>query len=172
MAYIDSQNKFANAASIAAAAGTAVIGDNFDTSATVPASGAVVAGAGQGRNMGVGEPLFGHILVTTALVQASTDGTVIFQLVSAATTTLTSSPRVHWASETYTDGASPSGGADLLAIGNLIEFIVPPDDKTWLRYIGFLCVTGVQTSSAGAVTIWIDHSKAGKPFIYANGLSY
>lgn len=174
---IDTQNTFCRATSYAAAAGTAVVGDNFDTATIGTLSvgaptGAVVAGAGQARNLGVGEELYGHILVTTACTQASTDGTVIIQFVSAATSTLTSSPRIHWQSETFTDGASASGGADLNTVGNLIEFFIPPDDKTWLRYVGFLFVIATQTVSAGAVTMWMDHAKAAKPFIYANGLSY
>jgi hypothetical protein len=169
MAYISGQEVFSQAQTLVLAFGSTYACTNqLDTSATVPTSGAVVAGAGQARNLGVGEAYFGHLLFPTGVTQAG--GTLIIRLVSSAVAALTT-PTIHWDSGTFTAGVH-TDGTSIANAASLIDFTIPADDKTWLRWVGFTYVVGTANITAGSVTAWIDHSKAGKPFIYANGLSY
>lgn len=174
MAIIDSQLLFSQSQSVVGAASTTgtLINSTNVYRQTVANSGAIVApGSNQARALGTGEPLFGHILCMTAIVEGGTTGVFQIRLVSSAAAALTT-PTVHWISESLTDGVGSS--ADFTVVGNRIDFIVPPGG-TWLEYVGFQYVTtGTATThdiSAGAVTTWIDRGVQSNPQ-YASGLNW
>ena len=169
MAIIDSQLVFAQSQSLIATAPATTNSTNIFDSTPGNASTAVVAGGNQNRQWGVGEQLYLHILCTTAIVQASTNGTLNISLVSSAATNL-GTPTVHWLSQTFTDGVSAN--YDFTVVGARIDIPVP-QFGTYLRYLGFQYSVATQDTSAGAVTIWIDRAQSSPPpGFYASGLNW
>src|SRR3546814_10781320 len=76
---MDERNEFANATSVAALAGTALIGDVIDLQGLGPAS----AGVGNPGDIGNGQPLYLVVTVDTGIVAAGA-GTISFTLASDA----------------------------------------------------------------------------------------
>lgn len=142
----DANAMLLNNVSIAAAAGTAAAGSIYDTAAQSPSAVSSIFDS---------EDLFLVIRVRVAIIGA-TSGTVQFQLVSAATTTITSSPNVHWASHLFVTGTTGTGPT---AIGAVLACLQVPRganvNPAYLRYIGILVVTAGQTTTAGSVDAFL-----------------
>jgi len=138
---LDELLEFADATSVAAAAGTALIGDVIDLQ--------------EARDIGNGEPMYLVIQVDTAIITASAAGTVKFQLASDASAAIATNgtATVHYDTGTIATGAA---GAGLTAAGATIAAIaLPMEGNVYERYLGILCVTATTTTTAGAINAFL-----------------
>lgn len=144
---MDDYLEFADATSVAAAAGTALIGDVVD-------SGPVA------RDLGNGEDIWLVISVATSIIAASA-GTVKFQLVSDAQAAIATdgSATVHYDSGTFVSDilantAMPAGKT-------LVAIALPREGKVYERYLGILCITATATTTAGAIDAFLTKDPKG-----------
>lgn len=145
----DKLSTFAAAVSVAAAAGTAIIGDVYDTAGRAPTA---VSGIFDS------EDLFLVIRPTTSIITGGGAGTVTFQFVSSASSTITSSPNVHYATRALVTGATAAVGTGLAANDVTACLQIPRGSGVvpiYLRFIGILCVTATTTTTAGAINAFL-----------------
>lgn len=138
---LDSLLEFADATSVAASAGTALIGDVIDLQ--------------EARDIGNGEPIYLVIQCDTAIITGGAAGTVEFQLASDAAAAIATdgSATVHYDTGTIVTGAAGSG---LTAAGAAIAAIaLPMEGNAYERYLGVLCVTATTTTTAGAINAFL-----------------
>lgn len=135
---LDERTEFADAVSVAAAAGTALIGD--------------VINLGDARDIGNGEPVYLMVQVDTEIITGGVAGTVEFQLVSDAQAAIATdgSATVHATSGSFATGAA-STNPDLAAGSTLLHIALPIEGVAYEQYLGILCVTGTTTTTAGAI---------------------
>lgn len=154
---LDERNEFADAVSVAAVAGTALIGDVIDLGTI-------------GRDIGVAEHLFFALSVDTDIVTGGVAGTVKFQLVSDAQAAIATdgSATVHWDSGTFATGAAATG--KLVAASLLAHLALPMEGNTYERYLGVLCVTGTTATTAGAISAYLTPDKHSMKY-YAEGVN-
>lgn len=137
MAVIDSTAEFANAVSIAAAAGTINVGNVMDLTLA--------------RNIGRGQPIYCFVSVDTSIVAAGA-GTLQFRLVEdTAAPPSTSAPASILAlSPVFATAASTP--AIQVAGKTLWVFAIPEEvGQGSARYLGLQAIIGAQTISAGKV---------------------
>lgn len=144
---IDSRLEFADAVSVAAAAGTALIGSQVDTGAVQ-------------RDIGSGEDLYLVINVDTAIITGGVAGTVQFALCSDDTASIATNGTAsyHWTSKAFATGAtavSPLRAGDTIAAVEL-----PMEGQAYERYLGILCVTGTTTTTAGKINAFLTKEPA------------
>lgn len=138
---LDERNEFADAASVAAAAGTALIGDVIDLGTD-----------------GVNdvEGMYAVITVDTEIITGGTAGTVQFFLVSDSLATLgggsVASCTLHANTASLATGAAASNAA--LAAGKTLMQIALPKGQ-YERYLGILCTTGTTTTTAGKINAFL-----------------
>lgn len=144
---MDSRNEFADAVSVAAAAGTALIGNVIDLGATH-------------RDIGNGKTVYLILTVDTEIITAGSAGTVKFQLASDSTADLATSPTIHYDSGTFATGAAASN-ALLLAGKTLAVIALPLEGKVYERYLGILAVTATTTTTAGKINAFLTLDPAG-----------
>jgi hypothetical protein len=144
---MDDYLEFADAVSVAAAAGTALIGDVVDLG-VVP------------RDIGNGEDTYLVISVATAIIAASA-GTVRFLLVSDAQTAIAvdGSATVHYDSGTFASNVLAS--TEMPAGRTLVTVALPREGKVYERYLGVLCIIASQTITAGAIDAFITKDPRG-----------
>jgi hypothetical protein len=138
---LDSLLEFADATSVAAAAGTALIGDVIDLQ--------------EARDIGNGEPIYLVIQCDTSIITGGAAGTVKFQLASDAAAAIATdgSATVHYDTGTIVTGAAGSG---LTAAGATIAAVaLPMEGNAYERYLGILCVTATTTTTAGAINAFL-----------------
>jgi len=143
---LDTFNEFASAESVAAAAGTALIGDVIDLGAT-------------SLDIGTGEPLYVVIRPTTEIITGGAAGTIQFKLASDAQAAIATdgSATVHVASDAYvTDGTDANDAQLKVNAANPILAVRLPSG-TYERYLGILCTIGTTTVTAGAVDAFLTH---------------
>lgn len=134
--------EFADAVTVAAAAGTALIGDVVDLG--LP-----------GRDIGNGDEIYFVVSVDTAIITAGSAGTVKFQLVSDAQAAIATdgSATVHYDSGTFATGAIaatfPTTGKTLIAVA------LPREGPAYERYLGVLCITATTTTTAGKINAFL-----------------
>lgn len=140
---MDERNEFADAVSVAAAAGTILVGDVID-------SGEVV------RNLGSGQPVYLNITVDTEIITGGVAGTIEFQLVSDAAAAIATdgSATVHYSSGELATGAA-GANADSLNAGATIVSVPLPAQDTYERYLGILAMIGTTTTTAGAINAFL-----------------
>lgn len=141
MAIIDKRLEFADGESVAASAGTALIGDQIDLSVV--------------RDVGVGSPLYVVIQCDASIITGGAAGTIKFQLVSddSASIATNGDATVHYDTGTFvTDGddANELDAGDLIAV-----FPLPREGNAYERYLGILAVVATQTVTAGAINAFI-----------------
>lgn len=146
---LDERLEFADNVSVAASAGTALIGDVIDLGAT-PTT----------RDIGVGEDLY-LVLRTggTEIITAGSAGTIQFFLVSDALATLgggtVAGCTTHLTSASLvTDDAAANSDA-LNAGGDILVAKLPSGN--YERYLGILCTIGTTTVTAGTVNAFLTH---------------
>ena len=146
---LDERTEFADATSVAAAAGTALIGDVYDTGETV-------------SNMGVSSDLWFVITVDTEIITAGAAGTVRFQLVSDATSTVATdgSATVHLDTGTLVSDDAAANDSRLNAGATLYAAKLP--SMNYERWLGVLCITATTTTTAGKINAFLT------PTLYAN----
>jgi hypothetical protein len=141
---LDELGEFADAASVAAAAGTALIGDVIDLGATH-------------RDIGNGRPVFLVITVDTEIITGGSAGTVKFQLVSDAQAAIATdgSATVHYDSGTFVTDDSAANDSLLNAGSMPVCVVLPVEGKVYERYLGILAVTATTTTTAGAISAYL-----------------
>lgn len=154
---LDERNEFADAVSVAAAAGTALIGDVIDLGTIA-------------RDIGVAEHLFLVISVDTEIITGGVAGTIKFQLASDAQAAIATdgTATIHYDTGTFvTDDAAAN--SDLLNAGSILAHIaIPMQGNTYERYLGILCTIGTTTVTAGAISAYLTPDKHSMKY-YAEG---
>lgn len=154
---MDERLEFADATSVAAAAGTALIGDVIDLQVA--------------RDIGQGHMMYWIITVDTEIITAGAAGTIEFQLVSDAQAAIAvdGSATVHARTGTLvTDDAAANSA--LLNAGAVLSCIgVPSQGAVYERYLGVLCVTATTTTTAGKINSFLTLDPTGwKPYADAS----
>lgn len=138
---LDERNEFADAVSVAAAAGTALIGDVIDLGTD-----------------GVNdvEDLYAVISVDTEIFTGGSAGTVQFFLVSDSLATLgggaVASCTLHTMTGALVTGAT--GAQAALAAGKTLMQVELPKGQ-YERYLGILCTTGTTTTTSGKINAFL-----------------
>lgn len=148
---LDERLEFADAASVAAAAGTTVLGDVIDL------------GAVTNLDIGVGEPMWLIIQTTTEIITAGAAGTMQFFLVSDSLATLGAATVANCTTHATSgalvtdDAAANSAKFD---VGGVIMAVRLPSD-IYERYLGILVTIATTTVTAGAVNAFLtkDYAK-------------
>jgi len=147
---LDDFLEFADDVSVAAAAGTALIGDVVDLG---PAA----------RDIGNGDPLY--LVIQTGSVEiitAGAAGTLKFQLVSDAQAAIATdgSATVHYDTGTLvTDDAAANDSK--FNIGGLIAVVaLPMEGNVYERYLGILAITATTTTTAGKINAFLTRDVA------------
>ena len=143
MAILDERSEFADAVSVAAAAGTANIGDVIDSS--------VVSDLGQGN------AIYLVVSVDTEIITAGAAGTLKFQLVSDATGTIATdgSATVHAESPAYVTDGTDANAAQMKAGAKPFVIALPGEGAVYERYLAVQAVTATTTTTAGAVNAYL-----------------
>jgi hypothetical protein len=140
---IDSLNEFADATSVAAAAGTALIGNVIDLGATP-------------QDLGNGEPMYLIITVDTSIITGGVAGTIAFSLASDAQAAIATdgSATTHINTGTFvTDGVDAS--ALLEGAVAYVGAVPTGAGKAYERYLGVLATVGTTTVTAGAINAFL-----------------
>ena len=138
---LDERLEFADATSVAASAGTALIGDviNLETA----------------RDIGSGEPIYLVIQTATSIITGGAAGTIKFQLASDAQAAIATdgSASVHFDTGTFvTDGDD----ANELDAGTVIAVVaLPMEGRAYEQYLGILCTIATTTVTAGAINAFL-----------------
>lgn len=139
---LDERTEIADATSVAASAGTAVIGDVIDLG-TAP------------YDLGVDEDIWLVAQVDTAIVAAGA-GTIQFFVVSDALSTLgggvVASCTTHFTTGALATAASTPAGQKA---GDTLFAVKLPAGIPYERYLGILCTIATQTVSAGKINAFI-----------------
>ncbi len=156
---MDDRLEFADAVSVAAAAGTALIGD-------------VIPLGSPHRDIGAGQPVYLVITVDTEIITGGTAGTVKFQLVSDAQAAIATdgSATVHIDTGNFVTGAAGANDNQLNAGGVIFMGPLPSEGKIYEAFLGILCVTATATTTAGKINAFLttDPASFGKK-VYAEG---
>lgn len=146
---LDSRNEFADAVSVAAAAGTALIGNVIDLGAAH-------------RDIGNGKTVYLVLTVDTEIITGGSAGTVKFQLASDAQAAIATdgSATVHLDTGTFATGATTTN-ALLLGGKTLAVMALPLEGKVYERYLGILAVTATTTTTAGKINAFLTLDPAG-----------
>lgn len=142
---LDELLEFADATSVAAAAGTALIGDVIDLGA-VP------------QDFGNGEPMYLIIQTDTEIITGGAAGTVKFQLASDAQAAIAvdGSATVHIDTGTFVTDDDAANSDQLNAGGTIFMGALPTGaSRAYERYLGILAVTATTTTTAGAINAFL-----------------
>lgn len=141
---MDERTEFADAASVAAAAGTALIGDVIDLGAVA-------------RDMGSGQPLYLVITTDTEIITGGSAGTIAFQLASDAQAAIATdgSASVHIDTGTFVTDDSAANSAQLNAGGVIFCGPLPLQGRVYERYLGILAVIATTTVTAGKINAFL-----------------
>ena len=135
---IDSLNEFADATSVAAAAGTTLVGNVIDLGATP-------------QDLGNGEPMYLIITVGTGIITAGAAGTIAFSLVSdaAAAIATNGTATTHISTGTFVTGATAIDGTVFVGA------MPTGAGKVYERYLGVLSTVATTTTSAGTINAFL-----------------
>jgi hypothetical protein len=127
---MDERGEFADNVSVAASAGTALIGDVIDLGSTA-------------SDIGNGEPLF--LVIQTGATELASD--------AAAAIATDGSASAHFdTGELVTDDAGANDAR--LNAGGVIAMVALPLG-TYERYLGILCITATTTTTAGTINAFL-----------------
>lgn len=142
MTMTDKLATFCTATSVAASAGTALIGSQIDLGAVTSRPGA-------------GQPIYLVILTTTEIITGGTTGYIQFKLSSDSTEAIATdgSATDICTSFTYITDDAAANSPQLNANG--VIMCQPIDLRVSERFIGILCITTTTTTTAGAITAFL-----------------
>lgn len=145
---LDEYAEFADATSVAAAAGTALIGDVMDL------------GAITSQDIGMGEPLWLAVTTDTEIITAGNAGTLIIKLVSDAQAAIATdgTATVHLTSNTYVTDDAAANDSQLNAGGVILAARLPAG--VYERYLGIIAVTATTTTTAGKINAFLTRDYA------------
>lgn len=156
MAIRDKSLLMAAAVSVAAGAGTAVIGSQIDLTNALTAQGNVNIGP----EIDGSDGLYLVIQVTTGIITGGSAGTIEFDLVSSTVAALTS-PHFHIRTQAFTTGAAGLETGTILYCGQVPRGLAAPtvaaNINAWLRFVGIQCVIGTTTITAGAINAYLTY---------------
>lgn len=151
---LDERLEFADAVSVAAAAGTALIGDVIDLKPATTSPNTVVDLEGVDTYV--------VIQTDTEVITGGSAGTIQFFLVSDALATLgggvVANCTTHIASASLVTGNAASNANELNA-GGLI-FVGRLPSGSYERYLGILCTIGTTTVTAGKINAFLTSDPA------------
>lgn len=140
----DKLNEFADAQSVVASAGTAVIGDVIDLGAA-------------SVDIGNGAPVYVVINVDTEVITGGAAGTIQYYVVSDSLATLgaatLASCTQHLASESIVTDGTDANGAKCKAGATILAAALP--NGTYERYLGILCTVGTTATTAGKINAFL-----------------
>lgn len=171
MAQVDALNLFALNVSVAAAAGTANIGNQIDLAQPNPSGTQNIVSPG---DVGIGEAVYLVILANTGPIVASSAGTIAFRLVSDSTASIATdgSATLHWQSKSFVTAVA---GSQDIKDGSVIAVIALPQQggaSTYERFLGVQAVIATTTVSAGAVTAYLTFdAPPGSAVIYPDAVN-
>jgi hypothetical protein len=141
---MDERLEFADAVSVAAAAGTALIGDVIDLGSVA-------------RDMGSGEPMYLVITVDTEIITGGTAGTIKFLLASDAQAAIAvdGTASVHADTGTFVTDDAAANSAQLNAGAILYYGTLPGEGTLYERYLGILCTIATTTVTAGKINAFL-----------------
>jgi len=147
---LDSRVEFADAVSVAAAAGTALIGNVIDLGATH-------------RDIGAGKSVYLIITTDTEIITAGAAGTLKFQLVSDAQAAIATdgTATIHIDTGTFVTDDAAANDSQLNAGGIIACIALPSEGKVYERYLGILAVTGTTTTTAGKINAFLTEDPTG-----------
>lgn len=155
---MDDRLEFADATSVAAVAGTALIGDVVDLG-TVQ------------RDIGSGQPLWLVITCATSIITGGTAGTIQFQLASDAQAAIAvdGSATIHLQTASFVTDDDALNRWDAGSV--IFAAPLPIEGPTYERYLGVLAIIGTTTVTAGAINAFLtlDPPYTGKT--YNDGVS-
>lgn len=157
---MDDYLEFADAVSVAAAAGTALIGDVIDLGSVH-------------RDIGNGKQVWLVISTDTEIITGGTAGTVKFQLVSDAQAAIATdgSATVHIDTGTFVTDDAAANDSQLNAGQYIYIGPVPMEGKVYERYLGILCVTATTTTTAGKINAFLTYDPPTKDPAYPKAVS-
>lgn len=140
---LDERLEFADATSVAAAAGTALIGDVVDLQVV--------------RDIGQGQPVYLVISTDTEIITGGAAGTVKFQLVSDAQAAIAvdGTATVHIDTGTLVTDDAAVNDAKLNVGGVIFVGAIPAEGAVYERYLGILCITATTTTTAGKINAYL-----------------
>lgn len=145
---LDELTEFADATSVAAATGTAVIGDVIDLSVN--------------QDIGIGEDVWIVIQTATEIITGGTAGTIQFYVVSDSLATLgaatLASCTEHLRSASLVTDDSAANSTELNAGGTILAARLPAG--SYERYLGVLATIGSTTVTAGAINAFLTRNYA------------
>jgi len=141
---LDKLTEFADAVSVAAAAGTALIGNQIDISAAL-------------GDIGHGEPIYLVITTDTEIITGGSAGTIKFQLVSdnSASIAVDGSATVHYDTGTFVTDDAAANDSQLNAGGVIACVALPMEGKVYERYLGILAIVATTTVTAGKINAFL-----------------
>ena len=155
---MDERLEFADAVSVAAAAGTALIGD-------------VIPLGSVGRDIGLGQPIYLVISVDTEIITGGSAGTLQFQLVSDAQAAIATdgTATVHYASRLFVTDDSAANDTAMNAGQFPVVVALPPEGPVYEAFLGILAVTATTTTTAGKINAFLTLDPPRDGRIYAEG---
>lgn len=140
---LDESLEFADAASVAAAAGTALLGDVVDLGFTGT------------KDIGIGGELWLVIQTTTEIITGGAAGTIRFQLASDAQAAIATdgSATVHLDTGTLVTDDAAANDNKLNAGGVILAARLPSGN--YERFLGILVIIATTTVTAGAVNAFL-----------------
>lgn len=141
---LDERTEFADAASVAAAAGTALIGDVIDLTVA--------------RNLGGGPKSIYFVITTdTEIITGGSAGTIKFQLVSDAQAAIATdgTATVHYDSGTFVTDDAAANDTQMNAGGVICCVALPGEGRVYERYLGVLAIIATTTVTAGKINAFL-----------------
>lgn len=141
---LDERNEFADATSVAGAAGTVLIGDVIDL------------GPANVRDIGNGQPIYLVIQSETEIITGGAAGTIEFRLASDAQAAIATdgSATTHISTGSIvTDDAAANDNR--LNAGSYIYVGVLPQGAAYERYLGILATIGTTAVTAGKINAFL-----------------
>ncbi len=155
---LDERLEFADAVSVAAAAGTALIGD--------------VINLGTARDLGQGSQMpFLVITVDTEIITGGVAGTIKFQLVSDAQAAIAvdGTATVHFDTGTFVTDDSAANSVQMNA-GEIVAVVaLPLQGQVYEQFLGILAVIGTTTVTAGKINAFLTLDPPRTKKLYAEG---
>ena len=144
---IDQRLEFADAVSVAAAAGTANLTNQIDLGTV-------------SRDIANGEPMYLIVTVDTDIVTGGSAGTIAYQLASDDTASIATngSQSIHATSKAFVTGSTAST-ANFTKAGQVAWVLPLPQGVTYERYLGVQYVIGTTTTIAGKVNAFLTHDR-------------
>lgn len=157
---LDERLEFADAVSVAAAAGTALIGDVIDLGSVA-------------RDIGEGQPMWLVINVDTEIITAGAAGTVKFQLVSDAQAAIAvdGTATVHFDTGTFVTDDAAANDTAMNAGETICAIALPRQGKVYERFLGILAVTATTTTTAGKINAFLTLNQPHGVKLYAEGIN-